>query len=130
MKTLNRTLIALSLSMFVAVPAFAAHGYDRPLKRDNVFERLERQHHRIDQGVRHRQLTRKEAKILRRQQRDIRNLARLFYRDGHFSKKERRLLNRQLSESNQRIKRLKHNDLERYVDLHQRYGYRDHARRL
>lgn len=130
MKTLNQTLMAVSLSLFAVVPAFGSHGNDRPMRSDNIVQQLERQQHRIHKGVKNRQLTRKEAKLLRRQQRRIRHLAHRFYRDGYLSKKERRLLNRELRDSSRLIKRLKHNDMERYVDRHQRYGYRDHAGRL
>jgi septal ring factor EnvC (AmiA/AmiB activator) len=125
MKTLNKTLAAVSLCLFTAGSAFAHKGDDRFWRHDNIQERLERQQYRIDQGVKRHQLTRKEEKQLRRQQREIRRMARRFYRDGHLSKKERRLLNQQLDASSRRIKRLKHNDLERYVNLHYRYCYTD-----
>jgi septal ring factor EnvC (AmiA/AmiB activator) len=130
MKTLNKTLMVVSLSLFAVAPAFASHGDDRPVKQNNFEQQLERQQHRIDQGVKQHQLTRKEAKLLRSRQREIRHLAHRFYKDGYLSKRERLVLNRELSDSSRLIKRLKHNDLERYVNLHQRYGYRDHAHRL
>ncbi len=130
MKPLNKTLMAVSLSLFVAVPAFASHGDDRPMKKHNIEQRLERQQQRIHQGVKDHQLTRKEAKLLRRQQRELRQLAHRFYKDGYLSKKERRVLDQELRHSSRLIKRLRHNELERYVNLHQRYGYRDHTHRL
>jgi septal ring factor EnvC (AmiA/AmiB activator) len=130
MKILNKTLVAVSLCLITAGSAFASHGNDRSWRHDNILQRLERQQHRIDRGVKHHQLTHKEEKRLRRQQRKIRRMARRFYRDGYLSKKEHRLLNRQLRASSRQIKRLKHNDLEPYVNLHHRYCHKDYARRL
>ena len=125
MNNLSKTLIALSLGLMVAAPAFAAHGEGQGGQLQSVNERLERQHQRIERGMDKHQLTRKEARLLRQQHRDIRYLARVFSQDGHLSKRERRILNRELDASSWQIKRLKHNDLERYVGMHQRYGKRD-----
>jgi hypothetical protein len=130
MKTLNKTLVAVSLCLLTTGSAFAFHGGDRSWRHDNILQRLERQQYRIDQVVKHHQLTRKEEKRLRRQQRKIRRMARRFYRDGHLSEKERRLLNRQLRASSHQIKRLKHNELERYVNQHQCYCHKGHTQRL
>ncbi|MEJ2692126.1 MAG: hypothetical protein P8166_03485 [Candidatus Thiodiazotropha sp.] len=131
MKTLNKLLIAASLSLFAVAPAFASHGGGyRPPESRPILERLERQQHRIDQGVDNRQLTYKEAKLLRRQQREIRHMVRRFFKDGSLSKRERHWLNRELNLSSRQIKRFKHNDLNRYVELHQRYGRHKHLRSL
>jgi septal ring factor EnvC (AmiA/AmiB activator) len=130
MKTLGKTLIALSLSLMAAAPAFASHGGDQGMKHERISERQERQRHRIDQGVKRHQLTRKEVKQLKRQQRDIRYLVRVFGKDGRLTKRERRILNRELDSSSWQIRQLRHNQLGRYVDLHERYGRREHARRL
>jgi hypothetical protein len=130
MKTLNKTLVAVFLCLFTTGSAFAFHGDDRSWRHDNILERMERQQQRIDRGVKRHQLTRKEEKRLRRQQRKIRRLARRFYRDGYLSEKERRLLNRQLRVSSRQIKRLKHNDLERYVNQHQCHCRKGQAHRL
>ncbi|MEJ2453878.1 MAG: hypothetical protein P8103_06940 [Candidatus Thiodiazotropha sp.] len=130
MKTLSKTLIAISLSLLAAAPAFAYHGEDQGKDHGKISERLERQQQRIEQGVKRHQLTRKEVKQLKRQQHDIHYLVRVFGKDGRLSKRERRILNRELDSSSWQIKRLRHNELERYVNLHERYGKRDHARRL
>ena len=130
MKTFSTTLLAVTLSLLAVTPVVASQGDGYRMKHDNIHERLERQHYRIKSGVRNHQLTRKEAKTLKQHQRDIRYLLRLFSEDGRLSKKERRILNRQLSQSSRQIKRLKHNDLERYVDLHHRYDRSDYGHRL
>ena len=131
MKILNTSLIAVTLSLLAAGSAFASQADGYRMKGDSVHDRLERQHRRIEAGIDNRQLTRKEVKVLKSNQRDIRYLLRLFSDDGHLSKRERRILNRELSHSSRQIKQLKHNDLERYVDLHHRYdrshnGHRHH----
>lgn len=130
MKTLNKTLIAASLSLFAMAPAFASHGDHRPPENKTILKRLEHQQHRIDQGVEKRQLTHKEAKLLRRQQREIRHMARRFFKDGSLSTRERQWLNRELNFASLQIKRFTHNDLNRYVELHQRYGHNKHLRSL
>ena len=130
MKTLSTTLIALTISLLAASPAIADHGDRVGVKDDAIYERLDRQHRRIKAGVRNHQLTRKEAKTLKRNQRDIRYLLRLFSDDGHISKRERRILDRELSYSSRQIRQLKHNDLERYVDLHHRYDRPHYDRHL
>jgi DNA-binding CsgD family transcriptional regulator len=130
MKIYSITLIAITISLLTAAPAFAFHGDDYGMKHNRVYERLERQHHRIKVGVRKHQLTRKEARILKRHQRDIRYLLRLFSEDDHLSKRERRILERELSHSSRQIRRLKHNDLERYADRHQRHDRQHQSHKL
>lgn len=109
------------LGMF-ALPAIA-HDYDDHGRHDNRFEqRLDRQHWRIKQGIRSGELTRKEAKRLRRQQRRIDKLEHKFSRDGHIDRYERRVLRSKLDDASQRIYRFKHNDRYRgrYNDRHHR----------
>lgn len=130
MKTLSTSLIAITISLLAASPVFASQGDRIGVQDDTIYERLERQHRRIKAGVRKDQLTRKEAKTLKRNQRDIRYLLRLFSDDGHLSKRERRILDRELSYSSRQIRQLRHNDLERYVDLHHRYDRRHYERHL
>lgn len=130
MKTLATTAIALAISLLAAAPLHASQGDGYRIKHDNIHERLEHQQYRIKSGVRNQQLTHKEAKTLKQHQRDIRYLLRLFSEDGRLSKKERRILNRELGQSSRQIKRLKHNDLDRYVKLHQRHERSQHDQRL
>jgi hypothetical protein len=130
MKTRYTTLIAATLCLFAATPIIASHGDGYRIKHDSVHDRLDRQRQRIKAGVHNHQLTRKEARTLKRHQRDIRYLLRLFREDGHLSKQERRILDRALSQSSRQIRRLKHNDLERYVDYHQRYDRKHHGHKL
>ena len=111
MKTIAKTLLASSLCILMSMPAHAGRYYDD----DRLMDRMERQHERIENGVESGSLTRKEVRKLKKQQRKIRSLARVFHEDGALSKKERRILNRKLDKRSDRIKALKHNDRDRYV---------------
>ena len=76
------------------------------------------------------ELTRKEAKRLRKQHRHIARLERKFSKDGFLSRHERRKLRRELDAASDRIYRLKHNDRYRGGHVppyshHERYGYLD-----
>lgn len=106
-----RNLIGiLPLVGLLSMPAIADRDY-----RENRFEqRIDRQHDRIRHGIRNGELTRKEAKKLRRENRHIAKLERKFTRDGRLDRNERRTLRRELDQASRKIRKLKHND--RYRD--------------
>jgi hypothetical protein len=110
MKKLITTTAALMLATAIA-PAYA--------RADRFHDRLERQAERIEQGIDSGELNRKEAKILRHQHRDLRQLTRLLADDGHLSKRERRTLRRSYDDASDLIWQLKHNDERR-----PRHGHR------
>ena len=128
----RNTLWTIPLLGMLAIPSAAlADRYHDDSYDGNRFEqRLDRQHLRIKQGVRSGELTRKEAKRLRKQHRRIARLENKFWNDGHLTRHERRTLRRKLDAASDRIYRLKHNDRYRgdkvapytYGD---RYGYLD-----
>ncbi|MEJ2591003.1 MAG: hypothetical protein P8178_06325 [Candidatus Thiodiazotropha sp.] len=130
MITLKQTLLAATLGLCVAAPAFASHGHEKSGLPEHVAQRMEHQQARIARGIRTRRLTHKEAHVLKRQQREIRELARRYGRDHRYSHKEVSNLERRLDKAGLMIRRLVRNDLTRYVDLHQRYGHADHHREL
>jgi len=104
MKKLITTAIALTLAAAIA-PAYAhANRFE---------ERLERQAGRIEQGIDSGELTRREAKLLRREHRELRQLTRLLADDGRLSKWERRTLKERYDDASDLIWRLKHNDQHR-----------------
>jgi hypothetical protein len=112
MKTSSKTLvIAGLLGLFASLPVFAAYAHTHNGK--SIHQRLERQQQRIEQGIASGELTRKESKVLQRQQRKVRSLTREFRDDGRLSKKERRVLTRKLDKLSDKIWRLKHNDVYR-----------------
>lgn len=92
----------------IATPVLADH--DRYHPQGKIEQRLDRQHWRIKQGVRSGELTRKEARSLRRQQRRISRLERRFSSDGWLDRGERHELRDKLDRASDRIYRLKHND--------------------
>ena len=112
-------LIIVPLLGILATPAMAGHrhqdGYDR------FDRRLDRQHHRIKQGVRSGELTRIEARKLRKQHRRIVRLKYRYMDDGYLSHYERRKLTRKLDKASRRIHRLKHNQYVRYYPQGRRH---------
>jgi septal ring factor EnvC (AmiA/AmiB activator) len=130
MITLKQTLFAAALGLFAAAPAFACHGHERGGVPKHIAQRLDNQQHRIARGIRSGELTHREAKRLKHQQREIKQLVRRYQADGRFSNKELRNLDRRLDRASRQIKRLQRNDITRYVQLHERYRHADYARKL
>lgn len=99
-KTTIIATIAAAVAMAGTAPAFA----------DRIDKRQFNQNKRIEHGVRTGMLTKREAKKLREQQREISILERLFRKDGRLTKQERKLLNQKQNQASKRIYRKKHND--------------------
>ena len=102
---LSGTLFFL-LALGVAMPAFA---------RISLHDMESNQMRRIQQGIHTGELTRKEARKLRHEQRDIRRLKRHFVRDGRLSRHERRTLRKRYARAGRHIYRFKHNQRTRYA---------------
>lgn len=79
-------------------------GFDNRIDR-----RQERQYDRIRKGWRSGEITHREMKHLRKDQRKIRRMERRFGSDGLYTKRERRKLNNAMDRASQRIYRSKHN---------------------
>jgi len=124
MKTLTKSLFAVAMVLVISAPVYAGHNE----RGGDVRDRLERQHSRIEHGIDSGKLTRKEAKVLKRQQRETRHLYRDFRDDGRLTKHERRKLDRQLDRNSDRIWDLKHNARSRHFKSDYRYGYEWHDR--
>lgn len=108
-KIITRTVLLL-LALGLAVPAFA---------RAPLYGEERNQMRRIQQGIYSGELTRGEARVLRKEQRNIRRLKKRFLRDGRLSKHERRTLRYRYKKASRNIYRLKHNYRTRYA-----YSYR------
>lgn len=122
-----RLILTLPLLGLLAMPAMAGRYHDGGHAESRVEQRLDRQHARIKHGIRNGELTRREAKRLRRQQRHIAKMERRFTRDGHLDGHERRTLRRELDAASDRIYRLKHNDRHRHrYDTHGHYDRHHH----
>jgi hypothetical protein len=103
MKIVTKTLLIGLLGMGVVLPAMAGSGYGPNWNQEQ----------RIEAGLRSGQLTVAEARILRNEQAQIRNLQRNFLRDGRLNQRERRILEQRREQANRHIYRLAHNDQRR-----------------
>ena len=131
MKPKAKHILIAILALSAATPVLAGRGHGP----GRIMDRLERQHDRIEQGIESGELTRREARRLKRQQRELRRLANALYEDHGLSRKDRRLLQEELDRASDRIYRLKHNEKRRswsypaysyWIDDDQgwpRYGY-------
>ena len=119
---LRTSLWLVPLLGLLAAPVSAGHGHG---DGDRYGHRHDRQHHRIEHGVRKGSLTHKEAKRLRREQRHIHKPERHFERDGHLDRFERRTLRHEYDTAGRHIGRLKHNDRYRHHYGHG-FGKHDH----
>ena len=112
-KHLSKTIFVL-LALGLAMPAFARTVSINHMERNQA--------HSIQQGINSGELTRHEARVLRREQRNIHQLKRRFLRDGHLSRGERRALSHRYASASRHIYRLKHNRDRNYA-----YGHRGHT---
>lgn len=128
MNSIYKNLVAISLSLMIAVPAFAGnsakHRYCDQDRGASIERRLERQYYRIEQGIDRESLTYKETKKLKSKHRHIRRLSREFKEDGLLSHKEFKRLNRKLDRLSNLIREFKHNDLVRFVKYHDNYSHK------
>ena len=76
---------------------------------DRVDRRLSNQRARARAGWEDGEVTRRELKRIRRDQRKITRMDRRFGSDGHYTKRERRKLNRAMDRASNRVYRAKHN---------------------
>jgi hypothetical protein len=109
-------LVVIPLLAALSTPALADRGYRDDYRAQHFDQRFDRQHWRIKQGVKSGELTRKEARKLRKQQRRIDRLERRFSSDGYLDRRERRVLRKKQNRASERIYRYKHNDRYRYPD--------------
>lgn len=103
----------LALSTVAQARGYGAN-YDRstPQHRfeNHIDRRQARQWDRIKQGIDNGDLSRKEARRLARNQRQIARMEDRFERDGYYSPREKQKLERALNRTGKRIKRAKHSD--------------------
>ncbi|MGB5199911.1 MAG: hypothetical protein WBR56_08435 [Sedimenticolaceae bacterium] len=89
-------------------------GHDRGTTQHRIEKRIDRrqarQWARVKDGIDSGAISRGEAKRLLKKQRKIARLERRFERDGYYSPRERRIMERALNRSSALIKRAKHND--------------------
>jgi len=117
MKTM---IIALAAATALSAGAASAQGYGPGRQWMPIEQRLERLDHRIDQGVRSGQLTRREAYQLRAQFNSIVRLEARYGRNG-LSTWERVDLDRRFDDLSASIRMARR-------DEDRRYGYNDYPR--
>ncbi len=111
-KQLSKALFVL-LALGLAMPVFAG----------SPLQNIERnQMHRIQQGIHSGELTRSEARVLKKEQSNIRQLKRRFLRNGHLSKGERRTLKNRYASASRHIYRLTHNRATSHTQRHHYYS--------
>lgn len=107
----NVTLLATAISAMLVFGSAAHAG-----KRDpGVNARQHQQRERIQHGVRSGELTRREARGLAADQRDIRQLERAYKSDGRLSATERVDLHREQNQASREIFREKHDGQDRPI---------------
>jgi hypothetical protein len=102
MKT--RIIATLVISMVMITSAFA---------QTRVDARQKVQRERIHEGRQHGEITRREAKILNKQQRYIRRNECRANANGNVSARENAMIERKQNKANRTIYRVRHNGLER-----------------
>jgi len=123
MKTLKQIAFALPLSLLVSVPVFAAPAGSHPERGSVPLVRVEREKHHGHQDPEARQAIGKQSGALLREQREIRDLARIFFEDGRLSQRERQILEYRIARVGDPHRGFRRNGLERYLKLHDEYGH-------
>lgn len=103
-------LASITSLAVLAMPAQARHSGPELDRIDRIEQRLENQRLRIREGIDSGELTRKESRRLRKQQRHIKRLTRRFMYDGYLDRYEFSELKYELNRASKRIYHLKHND--------------------
>ncbi|MFD2111328.1 hypothetical protein [Thiorhodococcus fuscus] len=114
MRMWTTSLLIVTLGAAIAAPAQA-----RP-DRGSVYDRMDDQVRIMERGIESGDLTEREVKILRREQYEIRDLAKDLRAEGDSSNKRHRILERRLDRAEDHIRAFMHNDDRRY--RHDRRG--------
>jgi hypothetical protein len=106
---------ALGLGTSVQARGYGHGGYQgadtyQPRFERRIDRRQDRQWSRIQNGIDSGELSRREARRLIKQQNRIDRLEDRFERDGYYSPREKRKMERVLDRASRKIKRAKHND--------------------
>ncbi len=110
MKKIFSILTAISFSLVLSTIAFAQEPGSRT---PGIRKRQINQQQRIGQGVRSGELTRREVRILEKEQREINQDKREAKSDGAVTRRERREIHRDQNQASRHIYRGKHNNRDR-----------------
>ena len=100
----------LAMLLFIGIVGFTTNAQD--INRTRIDKRQTVQRARIAEGVVDGDLTRREARALRSEQRHIRRAERRAKADGVVTGREKTRLNRKQNRANRHIRRTKNNGLE------------------
>ncbi|APZ41768.1 hypothetical protein [Acidihalobacter ferrooxydans] len=106
---------ALYIAPLFALLSLPAMAGQRDHNGKHFLQRIDRQEHRIHQGVRTGDLTHREARRLNRNHHRITGKFRQFKRDRRLVAWERRRLENMLDRNSRLIARFRHNDQRRYT---------------
>ena len=112
MKRITMMSLAAAMSVMLAGVALAQSAAPAPAATSTprIDQRRENQQDRIQQGVKSGQLTRHEARTLRRGQRRIARMEQRAKADGQVSPQERHRITVAQNQQSRKIYRLKHNN--------------------
>lgn len=102
-------LTALFAATAQAVPQYRADHEPFAVRQGSINQRQDWQDRRIDRAFARGALTYREAQRLEAEARRIERLEWSFRRDGHFSRQERRIVQRELDDLNWQINRATNN---------------------
>lgn len=114
MKTWSNTLFVAAIGLLAALPAFARSG-----GRD-IQGWMDRQQYEIQRGIDSGELTKREARHLKREQRDIRELGDRLRSEGYSPHEARRMIEDRLRDADRHISDLRYNDEVAYGPDHYR----------
>jgi hypothetical protein len=106
MKGRNTLLVLMATGVLLSLPAQAQRGGPPGPRFD---DRLDRQSSVIQRGIDSGELTRREARTLRRDQDEARQFMRDVRRDGYPPHEARRMIERRLDQVDRRIRELSNN---------------------
>jgi hypothetical protein len=123
-------LLLAGVSLLFATNTYARDWYDDDYDDfDTRFHHKQhRQQSRIEDGIYNGRLTPREIEKLRCEQEEIADLERRFLRDGWFSDREKRILQKKLNKANRRIYKYKHNRRVSHKVYHDDYDHYDDRR--
>ncbi|MEH0158392.1 hypothetical protein V6R21_30345 [Limibacter armeniacum] len=105
---------AKGLKIIGAVAAFVLVAFStQDVAAQSVAKRQVRQQARISEGVKSGELTRREARNLRQDQRDVKQMKKLAKADGKVTCGERAVIRSEQRQANREIYRKKHNGRDR-----------------
>ena len=111
---MKRILVNLVTALSLAVMTATAQA-DRGTHDPGVNARQQHQQQRIKQGMKSGELTRHEARELRDEQRDIKQLEQAYKSDGKLTNAERKDLQHELNQQSRDIYQQKHDAQERFA---------------